>query len=151
MWLRVFAPTTDEIAPAAIAGAMIDAGYSIVPHFKGDDLGWTSADLAFETGTPIGIVRYLTKEDKLREDLNAYAGELETMTYSPHAAGLMERVIQTQQLLTIRRPIDHPNEALVDAATEFLARWCAVRVGGFYQIDRRGWFEADGTLLVEEF
>ena len=39
----------------------------------------------FPTGSPILLARYLTKPDDLRADLNAFAAELETMTYSPNA------------------------------------------------------------------
>jgi len=152
MWLRVFCPTTTEVPPAAIAAELLSRGYTLAPHFKGDDLGWTTGELHLaNAGTPLGLARFLTKEDKLRPDLDSYAAELETATHSPHAVPLMERVIQTMQLITIRKPIDHPNESLVDRLSEELARWLALQAGGFYQIDQRGWFDAQGELLVEEY
>lgn len=152
MWLRVFAPTTAEIPPAAIAEALAAAGIPVAPHFKGDDLGWTTGELHLpKGGTPLLLARYLTKEDDLRDDLNAHAAELETMTYSPHAAPLMERVIQTQQLITIRKPVDQPDETLVETSCDTLVRFLASVTGGVFQIDGRGWFAATGERLVEEF
>ena len=152
MWQRVFCPTTNEIAPARLAEALRASGYEIVPHFKGDEFGWTTGELILgDVSSPIGLARFLTKEDKLRDDLNSYAAELETATHSPHATGLMERVIRTAQLITVRKPVGHPNDAHLDRACEFLVKFLAQESQGFYQIDRQGWFEATGELLVEEF
>lgn len=152
MWLRAFAPTTTEVPPAALAEALAAAGVPVVPHFKGDDLGWTTGELHLpKGGTPLLLARYLTKEDDLRDDLNAHAAELETMTYSPNALPLMERVIQTRQMVTIRKPLDYPDEAVLETACETLARFLAAATGGVYQIDGRGWFSATGERLVEEY
>jgi hypothetical protein len=152
MWLRVFCPTSDEIPPARLAEAMHAAGFDVIPHFKGDTLGWTTGELILgDVNSPIGLARFLTKEDKLRGDLDSYAAELETATHSPHSISLMERVIRTAQLITLRKPVGHPNDALVDRACEFLVKYLSTETAGFYQIDRQGWFEATGELLVEEF
>ena len=152
MWLRVFAPWDGEVPPAALAERLHAAGIAVVPHFKGDDLGWTTGELHLpKGGTPLLLARYLTKEDDLRADLNSHAAELETMTHSPHAAKLMEFVIQTQQMVTIRKPVDQPDESAVEAACETLARFLATATGGVYQVDGKGWFAANGERLVEEF
>jgi hypothetical protein len=152
MWLRVFAPTVTNVPPAALADALAAAGVPVVPHFKGDDLGWTTGELHLPNGgTPLLLARYLTKEDDLRDDLNAHAAELETMTYSPNAVPLMERVIQTRQMVTIRKPLDYPDELVVETACDTVARFLAAATGGVYQIDGRGWFDATGERLVEEF
>jgi hypothetical protein len=152
MWLRVFSPTRDEVSPAALAAHLHAAGVAVVPHFKGDAHGWTTGELHLPRGgTPVLLARYLTREDDLRDDLNAYAAELETMTHSRHAVPLMQTVIQTQQLVTVRRPIDHPDESLVETACDLAVRFLAAASGGVFQIDRRGWFTVGGELLVEEF
>jgi hypothetical protein len=152
MWFRVFAPTAKEVSPAAVAESLAAVGVPVVPHFKGDDLGWTTGELHLPAGgTPLLLARYITKEDDLRDDLNSHAAELETMTHSPHAVSLMERVIQTQQLITIRKPFDSPDETVVEAACDTLVRFLAAATGGVYQIDGRGWFAATGERLVEEF
>jgi hypothetical protein len=152
MWLRVFAPTTTEVPPAELAEALAAAGVSVVPHFKGDELGWTTGELHLpKGGTPLLLARYLTREDDLRDDLNSHAAELETMTYSPNAEPLMETVIRTQQMITVRKPLDYPDEAVVESVCETLVRFLASATGGVYQIDGRGWFAASGERLVEEY
>ena len=151
MWQRVFGRSDNGLTPARIAEGLAEAGHVCVPHFKGDDLGWTSGELHFALGSPILLARYLTKPDDLRADLNAFAAELETMTYSPNAAGLMERVIQTQQMVTLRKPFDHADEVELEAVCEFLMRSLTTASDGLYQIDGRGWFTATGELLVQEY
>jgi len=152
MWYRVFATVRTEPLPTAIVEHLHAQGFALEPHFKGDDLGWTSAELHFPAGgTPLLIARYLTKEDSLRADLNAYAAELETLTYSPNHLPMMERVIQTEQLITIRKPIDTPNDSLAESVCEALCQYLATELQGMYQIDGQGWFAADGTELIHEY
>jgi len=151
MWQRVFGRSDSGLTPAQIAEGLASAGHACAPHFKGDDLGWTSGELHFPNGSPILLARYLTKPDDLRADLNAFAAELETMTYSAEAPALMERVIQTKQMVTLRKPFDHGDEVKLDAACEHLMRSLAKASDGVYQIDGKGWFNADGVLLVQEY
>jgi hypothetical protein len=151
MWYRVFGSSDVEPSPAELAAHLHALGLAVEPHFKGDDLGWTSGELRLPVGSPVLLARYLTKEDDLRDDLNAHAAELETMDYSPNSGPLMQRVIQTKQLITLRKPVDAADEVLLekvlDAATWFLAS----ATDGVYQIDGRGWFAASGELLVQEY
>jgi len=151
MWYRVFGSSGDEPAPAALAEHLHAAGLVIEPHFKGDALGWTEGELRLPTGSPVLLARYLTGEDDLRDDLNAHAAELETMDYSPNSGPLMERVIQTQQLITLRKPVDLADEVLIEKVLDAAVRFLAARTDGVYQIDGRGWFAADGTLMVQEY
>ena len=97
------------------------------------------------------LARYLTREDDLRDDLNAHAAELETMDYSSNSGPLMERVIQTKQLITLRKPVDAANEVLLEKVLEEAVRFLAGATDGVYQIDGQGWFEASGELLVREY
>jgi hypothetical protein len=152
MWYRVFSPLRTEPSPVELVERLHSQGYAIVPHFKGDDHGWTSAELILPAGgTPIMVARYLTKEDQLRGDLNAYAAELETMTFSPNAPMLMEKVIQTQQLLTLRKPIDAGSDAQAESVCELLCQDLARTLDGLYQIDGQGWFAASGEKLLQEY
>ena len=151
MWQRVFGRGDMGLTPGQIAGGLAAAGHACVPHFKGDDLGWTSGELHFPSGSPVLLAHYLTKPDDLRADLNAFAAELETMTYSPNSPALMERVIQTREMVTLRKPFDHSDETKLDALCEFLVQSLAAASDGVYQIDGRGWFTADGQLLVQEY
>jgi hypothetical protein len=152
MWYRIFAPTEAEPKPTLLAERLHALGLAVVPHFKGDDLGWTRGELVLPGGqTPILLERYLTDVDEIRDDLNAFAAELETMTYSPNATGLMERVINTKQLIAIRKPIDHADDSRLDATVREAVTYIATELAGFWQADGSGWFEADGTLLVQEY
>jgi hypothetical protein len=151
MWYRVFGLDPAAASPAGLAEHLHAAGVPVVPHFKGDDLGWTSGELRLPVGSPVLLARYLTKEDDLRDDLNAHAAELETMDYSPNSGPLMQRVIQTQQLITLRKPVDAADEVLLDKVLDAAMLFLASATDGVYQIDGRGWFAASGELLVQEY
>ena len=152
MWHRVFALSAESPPPSALAEHLHAAGLAVVPHFKGDDLGWTAGELVLPGGgSPALVHRYLTDADDLRADLNAFAAELETMTFNPHHADLMRHVIQSKQLVTLRRPLDHADEAALDRLCDETVRLLAARTEGVYQIDGRGWFAAGGELLLPEY
>ena len=151
MIYRVFAPTELNVPPGRLAGAMHAAGFRAEPHFKGDDLGWTGGKLVLAGGAPVQLDRYLTDADDLRDDLNAFAAELETMSFSPEHVLLMELVIQTKQLIALRQPIDHADEAHLEKLCTWLARYFATELGGIYQVDGKGYFAADGTLRLQEY
>jgi GNAT superfamily N-acetyltransferase len=151
MWYRVFGSSDAEPAPAGLAAHLHARGFAVEPHFRGDDLGWTAGELRLPTGSPVLLARYLAAADDLRDDLNAHAAELETMDYSPNSGPLMARVIQTKQLVTLRKPVDAADEVLLDDVLEAAVRFLAAATAGVYQIDGRGWFAADGELLVREY
>lgn len=151
MWYRIFCLNDTEPSPVALAEHLYALGLAVEPHFKGDDLGWTEGELRLPGGSPILVARYLTREDDLRADLNSYAAELETMTYSPHSVPLMGRVIQTKQLVTLRKPVDISDEVRVERVLEEACRFLATAAEGVYQIDGRGWFTEAGELLVQEY
>ena len=152
MWYRVFGRTVFEVSPAAIAGHLHALGIAVEPHFRGDDLGWTAGELKLPAGgTPVMMNRYLTGEDGLRAELNVFAAELETRDYSPNHTRLMEHVIQSQQLVTMRKPIDAADEIVLEKVLLEVCQVLATRIDGVYQIDDVGWFASDGTLLLQEY
>src|SRR6476659_8189156 len=102
MWLRVFGAVDTVPDPAGIEACLAGA----VVSFVADDTGWYRAEITAGEGSPITMERYLADEEGIRGELNAWAAYLETLDYSPHHAALMERAIQTRQLITIRKPID---------------------------------------------
>jgi hypothetical protein len=63
----------------------------------------------------------------------------------------MQRVIGTQQLVTLRRPLDCPDEVALDRLCAAACQFLAGRAGGVYQADGRGFFAADGALLLTEY
>jgi hypothetical protein len=152
MWSRVFGLSESEPVPAALAERLLAVGLQVEPHFRGDDLGWTAGELRVRgAGTPVMLQRYLTSEDDLRDDLNAHAAELETCDYSPNNGKLMEHVIQSKQLITIRKPLDAADEVTLETVLEEACRFLAAATDGVYQIDGRGWFSATGELLLQEY
>jgi len=152
MWYRVFGLDEAEPSLAALAEHLHALGLTVQPHFKGDDLGWTSGELRLPgAGTPIFLERYLAGTDEIRDDLNAHAAELETCTYSPNHEGLMRHAIQTKQLITLRKPIDAADEVTLDRVLEESCRFLAAATKGVYQVDGSGWYAADGELLLQEY
>jgi hypothetical protein len=152
MWFRAFCRSATELSPAELVARLHAAGVPAEPHFTGDDLGWTGAKLVLPgSGSPVQAGRYLTAVDELRKDLNGFAAEVEAMTYYPGRHALMERVIQTQQLVTLRRPLDHADEATLDALCRGVVFAVAAAADGVVQIDGQGWFDAAGELLVAEY
>ena len=151
MWYRVFCRADAEVPPGGLLAALAERGFRVEGRFRGDDLGWTAVEFGLGAGAPVYVERFLADADDLRDELNTWAAYLETLDYSPNSAGLMERVIQTRQLVTVRKPLGHPNEVLVDGVCEGVCQVLAARADGIYQIENRGWYAADGTLLVEEY
>jgi hypothetical protein len=152
MWYRVFGLSETEPSPAALAEHIAAVGVAIEPHFKGDDLGWTAGELRVPgAATPVFLQRYLTRVDDLRDDLNAHAAELETCDYSPNHTALMRHVVQTKQLVTLRKPLDAADEITLERVLEEACRFLAAATDGVYQIDGRGWFSATGELLLREY
>ncbi len=152
MWYRVFGQNEVEPPPAALAEHLHARGLAVEPHFKGDDLGWTSGELRLPgAGTPVMLARYLASTDDIRDDLNAYAAELETCDYSPNYGMLMQHAIQTKQLITLRKPIDASDEVTTEKVLEEACRFLAAATDGVYQIDGRGWFTPAGEFLLQEY
>jgi hypothetical protein len=152
MITRIFGLTATDVSPSALAEHLHANGIPVEPHFKGDDLGWTGGTLILPGGgTPVQLERYLTSEDDLREDLNNFAAELETMDYNKNHTMLMQHVIQTQQLFALRRPLDHADEFLLDKLSTTIALYLAQATDGVYQVDGEGWFDAQGQILLPEY
>ena len=151
MWQRVFSRSGQTPSPSGMVAALHEAGFPVIPAFKGDDLGWTDAELILPgDASPILIARYLTVEDDLRDDLNSYAAELETMATTPQITRLMERVIQSAQMFVMRKPVGTANESRMEALFDFLTRWLARETDGDIQVDGVGWNDKNGAMLLRE-
>jgi hypothetical protein len=151
VWYRVFCRSADEVPPADLLAKLRGEGLTVEGRFRGDDLGWTAAELTLGRGTPVYIERYLAAADSIRDDLNTWAAWLETLDYSPNNRFLMERVIQSQQLVTIRKPLDHSNEVEVDRVCRAICLLIAASADGVFQIEDDGWYAADGALILKEY
>src|SRR5262249_14013810 len=101
MWSRVFGRSDVAPDPAALLAHLHGIGIPVTIGFRGDDLGWTGAELTIVPGaTPVYVERYLTGEDDLRDDLNTWAAWLETQDHEPRHRALMEHVVAARQLVT---------------------------------------------------
>jgi hypothetical protein len=121
-----------------------DLGFPITGHFRGDDQGWFAAELTGPDQPPLTLERYLATEEGIRAELNTWAAWLEDL--APDPAPLMERMIQTRQLFTFRLLPEAAGGKLAVALCQYLAE----ATDGIYQIDGRGLFAADGSLLISE-
>jgi hypothetical protein len=128
--------------PAAILQYLASVAASVRGEFAADATGWYQADLHTDD-VSIQLERYLAGEEGVRAELDSWAAWLETRECSPEAFPLMERLIQTAQLFTLQASAE-------SAVSEPLCRFLAAATAGIYQIDGRGLFAADGTLLVSE-
>ena len=151
MWYRVFSLAETEVPPSALLEHLHGQGLTVAGHFRGDDLGWTAGELVLPDEARVALTRYLADEDDIRDDLNSWAAWLETADYSPNAAPLMEHMIRTAQLVTLRKPVGASDEITLERVCLEVCRFLAGRTRGVYQIDGQGFFAADGALLVQEY
>jgi hypothetical protein len=133
MWYRVFG-LNDVIPEPAELQSRFGWGEIAV---RGDDLGWTS----LKTG-PLLIERYLAEGDDLRDDLDTWAAWVEQQQQHPLQLKLMQHLISTRQLLTFQTESETSGWQI--------ARRFALLTDGVYQVDGRGFFAADGALMVDE-
>jgi hypothetical protein len=152
LWLRVFGTNEELPEPAALLEHLHGLEAAVTGHFRGDDLGWFAAEIVFaKDSTPLHLERFLTTEDSIRAELNTWAAWLETCDYSPNHLVLMQHMVSTKQLFTVRRPIDHANEILVEKLCIGICQFLARTTHGIYQADDQGFFGVDGTLLLQEY
>ena len=148
MWYRVFCRSDDRGQTRRTSRPRPAAGPAGDGQFRGDDLGWTAAE--FSWARDAGLRRALPdREDDLRDDLNTWAAWLETQDHEPNHARLMEHVIQSKQLVTVRKPLDHPNESAVEDLCRTVCRAVAEAADGVYQVEGDGWYAADGHEAAE--
>jgi hypothetical protein len=152
LWLRVFGTNEIQPEPAALLEYLRSIGPEATGHFRGDEEGWFAAELIIAAGeTPLHLERFLSSEEGIRAELNAWAAWLETCDYSPNHQRLMEHMVNTKQLFTVRRPIDHANEILVEKMCVEICQYLARSTDGIYQADGQGFFTADGSMLLQEY
>ena len=151
-WYRVFGTNDAGVEPAALLSAQSrELGVEVTGRFRGDDLGWFEAELGL-AGTRLELQRFLAHEEDLRDDLNRWAAWLEGAEDSPESGRLMRHMIATTQLFTVRQVDQAADEykVLVQELCVGLCQYLAHLTGGVYQVDGKGFFDADGLLLVKE-
>lgn len=146
MWYRIFAASANMPAADAVRAFLSGRYASIAVDLAADDSGWYQANLLVE-GISLQLERYRADEPGIRAELNSWAAWLETRETAPEHVRLMERMIQTTQLFTLQ---SEEQSALAETVCVALCRFLAETTSGVYQIDERGFFAADGALLVAE-
>jgi hypothetical protein len=153
-WFRVFGPGAAAVEPAALLGHLHGQGFPVAGGFRGDDRGWFRAELVFaDDAAPVIVERYFADEEGIRAELSTWAAWLEEQEHNPHHLPLMERLIGTKQLFTLRQAdeeADEDDRELVERLCLTCCRYLAAAIDGVYQADHGGFFTADGSLLVPE-
>jgi hypothetical protein len=149
LWYRVFGSNGARPEPGAILEHLNGLGPAVTGRFAGDAAGWFRADLGC-AGTGLCLERFLATEEGIRAELNSWAAHLEAGGDSPERLRLMERMIQTAQLFTLEAPDGPADRDLAERLCLGLCRFLARATDGVYQVDGRGFFAADGTLLLAE-
>jgi len=152
-WYRVFGLNDAALEPTVLLTAQSrHVGTEVTGRFRGDGLGWFEAELGLR-GTRLELQRFLAHEDDLRDDLNTWAAWLETVDNNPDAGRLMRHMIATTQMFTFRC-VDQVADAdayLFEELCLGLCQFLARATHGVYQVDGKGFFDAEGMLLVPEF
>lgn len=151
MWFRVFGTNDVQPEPAALLEHLKSVGVAIPGHFGGDSHGWFRVDFPYAADTaPLRLERYLVGEDEIRDDLNAWAAWLETQDENENVPRLMQHMVITRQVFTLRCPRDAYDEEAVRQLCVGLCRFLARQTAGVYQIDTCGFFGPDGQELLRE-
>jgi hypothetical protein len=149
IWYRVFGRAETPVPKGLLTDSLHRFGEKVTVEFEGED--WGQFTVTYGKGSPLVMERFHVTEEGIRAELNTWAGFLETCDYSPSYISLMEHMIQTVQLFTLRRPIDVSDEVLVEDLCEILCQVIAQATDGVYQIDHVGFHTAEGTLLLKEY
>jgi hypothetical protein len=103
------------------------------------------------SGETLEVNRYLTKEEGIRAELNAWAAWLETQESQATHERLMLQVVRTEQLFSIYLPGSLAGNQRRKELCLDLCRYLARESSGVYQVDGLGFFDLDGTSLLEEW
>lgn len=146
LWYRVFGRSRTSVEPAAVRAFLQTLDVRGLAEFEPDSSDWLSATVRLGN-REIQVERFLAEEEGIRAELNTWAAFLETCDYSPNNVPLMEHMIQTTQLFTVR-PAAVDEDAAVENLCRELAGLLATNTDGVYQVDDEGFFQADGRLIL---
>jgi hypothetical protein len=63
----------------------------------------------------------------------------------------MERVIQTQQFFTLRRPLAAADDLAIEKIAAGVCQLLAEKLDGLWQADGEGLYDAGGTKVLQEY
>jgi hypothetical protein len=151
MWYRVFGTSPMELSPAGLLEHLQQLGIAVATNFKGDDDGWFRAELVMElAGDAVLLERYLVSEEGIRGELNNWAAWIESTGDGPMQTQLMQHMIGTQQLFTVRPPENATDPEKASRLCLDVCRYVARETGGVYQVDGQGFFAPGGEWLLKE-
>lgn len=151
MWFRVFGTNDVQPEPAQLLEHLHAQGVQVEAQFGADPHGWFRADFVHDAQRPpIHLERYLAEDDNIRDDLNAWAAWLETVDNNHVVPRLLQHMIDTKQLFTLRCPRDIGDEIRVQKLCVGICQFLAEKTKGVYQVDTQGFFAPDGQSLVRE-
>jgi hypothetical protein len=149
MWCRVFSANETMPQPASVQQFLAAKGIDAPLVVTGDDLGWTSIEFGDgQSQEGLRIDRYLTDEDELRDELDTWAAWVESMSNDLDAIGLMQSIISTRQLFTIRA--NEREESSINELQVQIGQWLAQETNGICQIDGLGFFSSTGSNLLAD-
>jgi hypothetical protein len=151
MWYRVFGTNPTEPAPAALLEHLQRTWAGVTGKFSGDEQGWFRGELISPAGDiSLELERYLASEEGIRAELNSWAAWIETQEGNPHQGLLMQHMISTTQLFTLKPVGNQVGLGRAQKQCEAICRFLARETEGVYQVDGEGFFAPDGALLVKE-
>lgn len=143
VWHRVFARSEVEPDPEALCAAAESILPGVLIHRHDGERGWERLELTWPSREAIAIDRFWRDEEGIRAELQAWAAWLESVDGNPHSEPLMLHLTQTQQVFTFSAPECGETGRAV-------ARLLGSLTDSVYEIDGRGFFSADGKLLLAE-
>jgi hypothetical protein len=149
MWSRVFGINDVEPDPHGFADVLRSYRTETLVRTEKDSQGWFKATVTTPDGAALlQIDRYLAGEDGIRSELNSWAAWLE-IQHGANQEQLMLHMIQTSQLFVLGQG-DDGRSSETDGMLGALCRLLAQETEGVYQVDGRGFFDRDGSCLMEE-
>src|SRR5947209_19934882 len=106
IWYRVFGGSDKIPEPQALLAHLRQQGLAVEGEFEGAGPDWTRGELTLEPVTLV-LERFHAGDEGVRAELNTWAALLEGQEDNPHHVALMERTIQSRQLVTLCRPEDN--------------------------------------------
>lgn len=151
LWYRVFARSESAADHVALAELAQNIHPGTTCHFGADGAGWFSCEVRLPDGAVLNLDRYLVAEEGVRRDLNTWAAWVETCDYSDRVDELMERIIQSQQFFTLRRPLAAANDLAIEKLATGICRHLATALDGIWQADGDGLYDASGEKILQEY
>jgi hypothetical protein len=135
-WYHVFSARPDTPDLSALRA---------ICRTRADDNGWYQVHFPLLQAN-IEVNRWLAGVDDIRAELNTWAAWVEVNS-GPELSWLMHHLVSAAQLFAWEM---NPRSTESVAFSEMLCNFLCDATDGVYQIDGKGFFKADGTLLVRE-